>query len=100
MEAVFFGTYALFFCLAVILFVLPFFKRDILAAIICPYSAAILWFILAVLSFTVYTDQTTVWNQWMIAPLCSLFGIASALIGTLNIFDLLKDSGNIQVEED
>jgi len=99
MEAVYFGTYALFFAFAVIFFILSFMKLNTLTAIVFPVTSAVIWSALAVLSFTIYTDTTTVWNQWAIAPICGVFAFTSAMVASLNVFDTLRQASEIKIDE-
>lgn len=105
-EAVYFGTYALFFGLAAIfLGISLFFKfnqgkeANPLAGIVFPLVSAIIWFIVAVLSFAVYTDATTVWVQWPVALVCGVFGILGILITLSNVGEMVENSGKILVED-
>lgn len=100
MEAVYFGTYALFFGLAILFFVLSFIKWNVVSSIVFPSTSGVIWAALAVLSFTVYTDATTIWNQWAIAPICGIFAFTSLLIATYNVFEVVRESAKIRVDDE
>jgi len=100
-EAVYFGTYALFFILAASLFFKFNEGKDAnpLAGIVFPIVSAVIWLIVGVLSFAVYTDASTIWVQWPVALICFVLGFVAILLGIMNVGEWVEHSGKILTEE-
>lgn len=101
MEGTYIGVYVAFLAVAFACFALSFKDWDtILPKLLFPITSAVLWSILSIISFSVYTDTLTSWNLWAIAPLCVIFAFAGVLVTTLRVFDSLRQASDIKIDEE
>ncbi len=100
-EGTYVGVYVAFLAVAFACFAFSFRKWETyLPEIIFPAVSAVLWLLLSILSFSVYTDALTSWNLWLISPLCVIFAFGSVLVATYRVFDSLRQASRIQVDDD
>lgn len=101
MEGTYVGVYVAFLAVAFACFAFSMKSWDTwMPSFLFPATSAVLWSILSVLSFSVYTDTLTSWNLWMISPLCVIFAFASVLVTAYRAFDSLRQASAIQVDEE